>query len=485
MVRALLLSLMILLVGACVRNPATGHQQLNLVPESQEIQMGQQAAKEVAQSIGLYKDPKVESYVADLGNKLKVVSDRPNVPYTFQVVDDPSVNAFALPGGPVFVTRGILAHLTSEAELATVMGHEIGHVAARHSVNQLSKQELAQLGLGIGVLLSPTIGQAGQALGAGLNLLFLKFSREDENQADELGFRYAFKGGYDVRVMKDLFILLDNVSKSSQGGKLPEWLATHPNPENRLKSTEQRLAKVQLNPSALTVNRERYLNAINGITYGENPRQGSFKGSSFMQPELKFRLDFPQGWKTANQPQAVAGISPSEDALVELALSDDPSPQNVAQTFLSAQGVQAGDASHTEINGLPAITGHFQAETQQGTVQGLAAFIGYGGKTYALLGYTVPQELGEYEPVFRQTIGSFKQLTDPEALNAQPARLEIVKASQSMSLSQFNSQFPSSISLDELALINGLDKNATLRAGEMVKRVVGGVRKTALAQSSR
>jgi predicted Zn-dependent protease len=134
---------------------------------------------------------------------------------------------------------------------------------------------------------------------------------------------------------------------------------------------------------------------------------------------------------------------------------------------------------------MPAITSRFQAETQQGTVQGLAAFIGYGGKTYALLGYTVPQKLDEYEPVLRQTIGSFKQLTDPEALNAQPARLEIVKTSQSMSLSQFNSLFPSSISLDELALINGVDKNATLKAGDMVKRVVGGVRKTALAQSAR
>jgi len=447
--------------------------------------MGQQAAKEVTAQIGLYDDPKVQTYLAELGKRLAAVSDRPNVPFQFHVVDDASVNAFALPGGPVFVTRGILAYLTSEAELATVVGHEIGHIAARHSVNQLSQQELAQAGLGIGSILSPAVGQLGQLAGAGLNLLFLKFSREDENQADQLGFRYALKAGYDVRVMKDLFVMLDRVSQTGQAGKLPEWLATHPNPANRLKSAEERLATTQADYSHLEVKRDPYLNIINGLVFGENSRQGFFKGDRFFHPDLKFQIDFPQGWKTQNQPQAVVGISPNQDAIFELAPSSAASPEAAARRLSSQQGIQTWDVRSGNVNHFPAISSYFQAQTDQGTLTGTACFISYGGKTYALLGYTTPAKLSAYQPTFQQVIASFNTLTDPEALNVQPARIHVMKLPRAMTLMEFNAQYPSSISADQVALINGLDKNATIAAGQQVKRVVGGVKSQPAVSSAR
>src|SRR3954464_4234039 len=213
-------------LGSCARNPVTGKSELALVSESQEIQMGKQASQDVAQSIGLYKDAKLDSYVSTVGKRMAAASERPNLPWEFHVVDDASVNAFALPGGFIYVTRGLLASINDEAELATVVGHEIGHVTNRHSVQQISKSQLAQLGLGIGSILSSDIAKFGQIAGAGLSILFLKYSRDAENQADQAGFRYALHDNYDVRRMSKVFETLDRISQSSGGGKMPEWLAT-------------------------------------------------------------------------------------------------------------------------------------------------------------------------------------------------------------------------------------------------------------------
>src|SRR5437899_4119140 len=281
-------------LAACVRNPATGNLQLDLIPESQEVEMGKQAAQEVKQSIGLYKDDKVQSYVGRLGQSLSQQTTRKNLPWEFHVVEDAAVNAFALPGGPVFVTRGILGTLMTEAQLAGVMGHECGHVAARHSANQISKAELATVGLGIGSVLSPQIASLSQIAGAGLQVLFLKFSRDDENQADKHGFAYMANDGYDPRQVVAVFKTLERVSKLAGGGKLPEWLQTHPDPGNREKAAEERLKDLKMDFSKVKVNRDEYLGVIDGLVYGEDPRQGYFQGSRFLHPDLKFRLTFPE-----------------------------------------------------------------------------------------------------------------------------------------------------------------------------------------------
>src|SRR3989454_7068773 len=226
---------------SCVRNPATGKLQLDFLSESQEIEVGKQAKQEAEQTYGVYKGkPELSSYVESTGKQLAAKSERPGLPWSYEIVDDASVNAFALPGGPIFITRGILAHLNSEAEMAAVLGHETGHVAARHSANQMSKAQIAQVGLGIGSILSPTVASAAQVASAGLQLLFLKYSREDETQADELGFRFMTKVGYDPSQMIPLFQMLDGVSKQAGAGKTAEWLQTHPDPGNRRQGTQRR-----------------------------------------------------------------------------------------------------------------------------------------------------------------------------------------------------------------------------------------------------
>lgn len=462
---------------SCARNPVTGKSELSLVSESQEIQMGQQASKEVAQSIGLYNDAKVQAYVANLGKRMAANSERPKLPWEFHVVDDAAVNAFALPGGFIYVTRGLMASINNEAELATVLGHEIGHVTYRHSVQQISKAQLAQLGLGIGSILSADIARFGQLASTGLSILFLKYGRDAENQADQAGFRYALDQNYDVREMTDVFETLNRVSQAGGGGKLPEWLSTHPNPENRIKRIESILDTLQRDPNRGVVDREEYLQYVRGMTYGLDPRQGYFEGSRFYHPQMKFQMNFPEGWQVQNTAQAVAGMSPNQDAIIQLALAGQASPAQAAQQFLSQQGVQAGQGSTASINGLPAASSYFQAQTEQGTIQGIVSFISYGGVTFGLMGYTPAGKLGSYDQIFQSTIRSFSELRDPSKLNVSPARIELVKLNRQMTLEQFNSQYPSSISVEELAIINEVEEPATpLPAGHMVKRVVGGIR---------
>ena len=466
-----------LLPSGCARNPVTGKNELSLVSESQEIEMGKQSAQQVAQTIGYYDDPQVQAYVSQIGLKMAQASERPNLPWEFHVVNDASVNAFALPGGFIFVTRGLMTAINDEAELATVVGHEIGHVTNRHSVQQISKAQVAQLGLGIGSILSSDIARMSGIASQGLGILFLKYSRDAENQADKAGFRYALGQNYDVREMANVFQTLDRVSNASGGGRLPEWLATHPDPGTRVKNTEARLDTLHKDFSNSITNREGYLQHIRGMTYGEDPRQGFFEGNTFYHPDLRFQLTFPQGWQTQNTPEAVLAGSPQQDAIMQLSLAGQTPPQQAAQQFLSQQGVQAGNTSTASVNGLPAASGYFQAQTEQGQIQGLVTFISYNGNTYGLMGYTPAGKLNTYDNAFRQAIGSFSQLRNQAALNAKPAKVELVKLTREMTLEQFNSQYPSSIPIEELAIINELESPSTaIPQGRTVKRVTGGTK---------
>jgi predicted Zn-dependent protease len=461
---------------ACATNPVTGKSELALVSEGQEIDMGKQAAQEVAQTIGLYNDAALQSYVSGIGMKMARASERPQLPWEFHVVNDAAVNAFALPGGFIYVTRGLVSALTNEAELATVVGHEIGHVTNRHTVQQISKQQVAQLGLGIGMILRPELQQLGGLLGGGLQVLFLKYSRDAENQADLAGFRYALTQNYDVRQMVNVFQVLEGVSQIAGGGKLPEWQSTHPAPENRIKNTEARLDTLHRDLSNAIVNREGYMDRLKNLVYGEDPRQGYFRGSQFLHPDMRFQITFPEGWKTQNLPTAVVAVSPQQDAMVQLGLAGKVPPDQAASQFLSQQGMQAGRTSNEQINGLPARTSYFQAQSDQGQVEGLVTFLSYRGTTYGILGYTPAGKLGSYDQTFRRTISSFRELNDPQAINVQPARVELVRIDQPMSLQQFNQKYPSTIPLAELALINGLNgPNDDLRPGRTYKRVVGGI----------
>ncbi len=458
---------------SCVRNPATGKLQLDFLSESQEIEVGKQAKQEAEQTYGVYKGkPELSSYVESTGKQLAAKSERPGLPWSYEIVDDASVNAFALPGGPIFITRGILAHLNSEAEMAAVLGHETGHVAARHSANQMSKAQIAQVGLGLGSVLSPTVASAAQIAGAGLQVLFLKYSRDDETQADELGFRYMTKGGWDPTQMVSLFEMLDRVSKQEGGvGKTPEWLQTHPDPGNRLAETQKRL-KTELKGSTqgMKVERDKYLQMIDGIVFGEDPRQGFFKGDTFYHPQMKFQWKLPSGWAHQNTAQAVAAASPKQDAILQLQAAGKLSPEEAAQKILSQQGIQAGQP--VNVKGAK-VARTFVAQSDQGTVEGVMAFVPFEGNTYMLIGYTKQGGLSSYGNTFMESMTSFGPLSDSSALQVKPATLKVVKIDQPMSVSDFNARYPSSIKLEQVALINGVDVNGKIPAG-YAKQVVGG-----------
>jgi predicted Zn-dependent protease len=471
---SLLLLLAVVTVG-CAHNPVTGKNQLSLVSRDQEIQMGQQAKQEVVQSIGLVKDPALEQYVSSVGMKMAKVSERPDLPWSFQVVDDAAVNAFALPGGPVFVTRGLLTHITNEAELAAVLGHEIGHITAKHSVSQISKAQLAQMGLGIGSIFVPEkLRGLGQLASAGAALLFLKFGRDDESQADRLGFRYALNQHYDVRQMIDLFQMLDAVG-GKEAGRLPEWLSTHPNPENRVAATEKLLQKTgPLDTRSLQVDRPEYLHHLDGVVFGENPRNGFFRGQTFYQPDLGFQLSFPQGWVAQNQPSAVVAMSGQKDAALQLQLAGTIPPEEAARRFFSAQGIQPLKVTQGTLHSLPATAGYFQAQTEQGVIAGIVEFISYEGRTYQLLGFTGANRLSSYAPVLSSALASFGPIKDRSALDVKAARVQIETAPHAMSAQEAFRAFPETIPVETFLLINGLEPNATVPAGALIKTVSGG-----------
>jgi predicted Zn-dependent protease len=465
-----------LVLAACATNPVTGKRELSLVSEQQEIQMGQQGAQQVAQEIGLIGDQALQQYLQSVGAALAAKSERPNLPWTFRVVDDPSPNAFALPGGYIFVTRGLLDLMNNEAELASVVGHEIGHVTARHSVQQMSQQQLAQLALGVGSILSPTVAQLGNVASQGLGLLFLKYGRDDERQADDLGFRYALSQGYDVRYMDDVFRSLQRLGESSNASPLPSWLATHPGEAERIQSIDAKLAA--LNPSQLAnakVNAQGYMQRVNGLVYGANPRSGFFQGNTFYHPDLRFQIALPSGWQGQNLTQAVVALSPQKDGIIQLTLAQGNSPEAAARAFLSQQGIQAGQASQQTVNGVPAVASTFQAQSEQGVIQGIAAFFAYNGTTYQVIGYAPAARYPAYDPLFRQSLGSFAPLTDARILNVQPNKVNVVTLPQSMTLAEFAQRYPSSISLAELGIVNQLENpNTPLAAGTLLKQIAGG-----------
>ena len=465
---------------ACATNPVSGKSELSLVSESQEIEIGRQAAQQTVQSIGEYNNAAAQALVRQIGMRMASESERPQLPWEFHVLDDEQVNAFALPGGFIFVTRGIMTYMNDEAELASVIGHEIGHVTAKHSVSQMSNAQLAQVGLMAGMIVSPTVRDMGAQLQQGLQLLFLKFGRDDETEADLLGFRYMMKDGYDVRAASDMFRTLGRISGST-GQRLPEWASTHPDPDNRVKRAEQRADSVQQSGRSLsgaTLGRETYMKLVDGFVFGADPKQGYFKNGVFYHPDLKFELTFPAGWPTQNKPEGVLAVSPQSDAAVQLRLAGKgTSAATAANTFFTQQGVTASGTSRAQINGLPASSGDFKAQLDDGTVVvGSAAFIEYGAYTYMIMGYTL-QAKAQNQTAIRQVTRTFKPLTDPAYLNVQAARLQVVKVPRDMTLEQFNRQFPSSISMAQLAAINGVDtESSTLRAGQLAKRVVGGLK---------
>ncbi len=466
----LLLAASVALIGGCSVNPATGQRQLSLIGEQGEINMGREADQQISAQMGLYPDEGWQTYIQELGAEIAATSERPQLPWTFRVIDDPIVNAFALPGGFIYVTRGILTHFNSEAELASVLGHEIGHVTGRHGVEQQSKAQIAGIGLAVGAAVAgPQYGGLVDAAGQGLGLLFLKFGRDHEREADDLGLRYMTRDGFCPDEMPKVFRTLERVSAAQGAGRVPGWLSTHPDPGNRATRISQQIAALPPDPDRTKINREAYLEKLGNMTYGSDPREGYAVGNTFYHPEMTFQLSFPEGWKIINQRQLVAAVSPGQDAVVVLTQASEGSPEEAHRAFFSQQNIERGESWRSGFN-------YFRTpvNAQQRRAVGLAGHFNYGGQVFRLYTYTSDDKWQPYGRSMEGSVGSFKRLTQRRYLDVEPAKVEIVQLDRAMTLAEFDRRHPSSIELAKLAIVNGVAEDARLERGMHVKRIVGG-----------
>lgn len=462
----------------CATNPATGEKQIAMISEEREIEMGREADEQISAAMGIYDDAELAGYVDAIGQRLAASSERPHLDWTFRVIDDPSVNAFALPGGYVYVTRGILAHMNSEAELAGVLGHEIGHVTGRHSVNRLSKQQLGSVGLAAVSVAARTSGaswaglaEAGAQLGT--TMLLMKFSRAHESQADDLGLRYMRRGEYDPREMPGVFAMLEAVSQQSQGGRAPGWLSTHPNPDARGQRSVARIGR--LDASALTgrVGREDFLAQLDGVPFGPNPREGYFRESLFLHPDMEFEFDFPDGWQTQNQKSQVVAINGEKDVLIQLTLAKADSAAEAAREFLGQDGIDAGRPWSRRVNGLQAAGAGWEASGQDRTYAGQVAFIEHGGNVFQINSMGLEDDFARERAEVRESLRSFRQLKDRAVLAVQPFELEVVTVRQPTTLRALAEEMGSPVPIERLVTVNRRDADETIAAGTPVKMVVG------------
>lgn len=462
-----------LFVAACAINPATGQRELMMISEAQEIAMGQEYDPQIVASMGLYPDTALQRYVANLGQRLAAQSERPNLPWTFRVIDDPVVNAFAVPGGFVYMTRGILSHFNSEAQLVAVLGHEIGHVTARHSAAQMSKQQLAQIGLVVGSIASERFAQMSDLAGAGLGVLFLKYGRDDENEADALGLRYMKRTAHDVREMPGVYAMLGSLSAGSGAADIPDWLSSHPPPADRQQRIERAISRIPAESLGTIVERDAYLRRLENLVYGANPRDGYFVGQRFNHPEMRFTMAFPDGWQTRNEAQAVRGMSASRDAAIQLTLSQAASADEALRAFTSQQGLESGAVQRPAISGFVSTSAPFAAVAEADTLRGTVLFVEHRGLVLQLLAYGRAASWSAQQAVAERAIRSFAVLTDRAALDIQPQRVQVIRLDRASSMDELRRRRASPLAAEQLAVLNQVRVGEVLPVGRLVKWVAG------------
>jgi predicted Zn-dependent protease len=490
MKKILILSLSFLLFNSCAKNPVTGKREVMLMSTEQEVAIGQQSDPEIVSMFGLYEDKALQQFINEKGQQMAAVSHRKELKYEFKIVDSPIINAFAVPGGYVYFTRGIMAHFNNEAEFAGVLGHEIGHITARHSAKQQSRAMLAQLGLVAGMIVSPQLAQFGEAAQSGLGLLFLKFGRDAERESDRLGVEYSTKIGYDAEKMAEFFHTLERSSKQSGAEEVPNFLSTHPNPGDRYKTVKKLAAeaKGQAGAAELKVSRDNYLKMIDGIIYGEDPKQGFVENNVFYHPVLKFQFPVPQGWTLQNTPQQVQMAPKDGNALMMLALAPGKTLEEAARTLLEQYKLTPVESKKETVNGLPAIAiiADQQQQQQQGQQQQqqgqqarvLMYLIEHGGNIYNFLGASSAKNFNTYGQAFSSVMTRFAVLTDASKINRQPAKVRVKPARQTGTLAQvLRDHQTKDAQMAELAILNGMELTDKVEAGTLIKVLEGEVRK--------
>jgi len=473
--KPLALALLCLAALSCAVNPVTGKKEFMLYSESQEIELGKQTDSEVAATYGVYDDAALQAYIGRLGTALAAKGQRPALPWRFTVLDSPVVNAFAVPGGAVYVTRGILAMMNSEAELAAVLGHEIGHVNARHSMSQMSKQQVATLGLVVGSVISKKFAQYAGLAGTGLQVLFLKFSRDDENQADSLGVDYSRAAGFNPADMAATFASLQKFGDlSGQTNSLPGFLSTHP-------LTADRIAHVQslLKPEDQKLARrpEAYLQTVQNVVVGDDPRQGYVENGVFYHPGLRFQFTVPSGWTVNNMPAQVVLVAADQNGGV---IMQGGKTTDTAEEFAKKQAAQITQSggtllgeNRTTINGLACYEQAYQIPQQDAAAIRMSlSCLKKGDWVYAFQAMSAVDGYSKYAPDFQRIVASFRDLADASKINRAPKRLALVKANGRDSLQAiFKAAGMPEKSWPQFAVWNALDVTAVPAAGRLVKVV--------------
>jgi predicted Zn-dependent protease len=481
--RALSLLLSALFIYSCVADlvPATGERRYLGYTWQQETEIGKQVSKQVTALFGLYRDPKVERYVTDVGNRVLATSHlrRPgadeqvrNTPVTFGVLDSPIINAMALPGGYIYVTRGMLAHLNNEDQLATVLAHEIGHVAARHAARQAWQQQIGQGLLLGGAVITQGLGLPAQDIlnlgNMAAQLVFRRYSREDELEADKLGVEYGAGAGYDSREVIAFFQTLNRIQEK-EGQGMPGFLSTHPNPGDRSQRIRELTAALPRDkrPPADS----RYLNAIENLVFGEDPRQGFVESNVFYHPDLRFRFPVPRGFKVINQPTQVVMVEEQNRAILGFTSSGERSSESAANKFLSQPGLKVLERRPMRSGGFPAFSAVADAQMKNGqVVRVMVYFVEYRGAVYQFVGYTTSQLFGNFRGLFLQTMQGFGEVQDPRILNRQPVRLALEPIRRAATVQNLIPRsLPAPLTPQDVAILNQVELNQDLGVGRILK----------------
>ena len=434
----LVLAAMALGLGGCATNPVSGQEDFVLLSQSQELAIGRQENPKVIKEFGKYDNASLQAYINEVGQRLARHSHRPDLNYHFTLLDSDDVNAFALPGGYIYITRGLLAYLNSEAELAAVLGHEIGHVTARHSVRQISAAQAANLGYSLGAILVPELQQAGaQDLFNVLSTAWIRgYGREHELEADRLGAEYLARVGYDPHAMIEVIKVLKHqeqfaVQVAREEHRQPQVyhgvFATHPDNDTRLQQVVGEANRLKGGQITRGNNHLGFLHQLQGLTYGPSARQGIVRGNHFYHRELDFGLDLPAGWQVDNLPDALIVSAPGEVAALQVTV-DELKGQSPLQYLLKRFGVDhISEGRPLDVGHLPGYTGIVPLRTRYGTRQSRIAALFYHQRAYLFIGISQKAaDRARFDGPFLDTFRSFHALSAAEQAKAEPLRIHLL-----------------------------------------------------------
>lgn len=466
----------------CATNPATGERIFTIMSPQEEQKLGdEEHPKLVAAFGGEFKDKALDAYVNSVGQLLARTTELPNLKYTFTVLDTPDVNAFALPGGYVHVTRGLLALANNEAELAGVLGHELGHINARHTAQRYSKSVIAGIGANVLGILTGSSALTDIASRAA-RLALLSYSREDEFQADMLGVRYLTRAGFDPHAMASFLATLHTYSQleAEIHGQPPgtvdqrNMLATHPRTVERVERAAAEAGNSHVrNP---IVGRDVYLRKINGLIFGDSPSQGFVRGRDFLHPKLRFRFRVPEGFKLQNTPQRVVATGPDRAQIVfdsDKQKGRRRAPLDYMENVW-AQGLVLSDREAITINGLRAATADARVRTNDGARDlRLVVIQGDGPEMWRFLFLTPPQDTQKLSLALRRTTYSFRRVSAAEAAKWKPWRVHLHKVVAGDTVESLAARMPfSKLKVEWFRALNGLGTGEPLRLGQTVKLVL-------------